>query len=289
MGGMGGAAMDDCVSGFTAEADQDVGPTDTLNAQGDAPLPNKVVSWIAVHNWRQEHYDWHNVRLFDQSCKGVDWSTVADRDVPQCASTQQLVQRGLSRAPIQQGAPGDGYAFMVMHRHMIRGIRQAYPTQQALFAGFTHVPTTKDDPENPIPGRDIVWKQNQLTAIDKLEHLDQHLDEFPTEDDLGLYIETSFRWTTSNPSQQFSDPTSGLHTSLHSQWSVQQSPVLLGNNDTAINNRVFWKLHGWIDDVWQKYRDLEGLPEDEATYTEALKTQCEEMMALGEAAQKGGT
>lgn len=256
-------------------------PDDPDDDGRDVILPAAVVAWIEEQGWKQQHDDWHNVRRWDQGCRtsdarveGPDGVAGTDDD---CASAQRLLDRGLYRAPIQEGAPGDGVAFLAMHRHMIDGIRKAFPGHPELFAGFDHVPRGQDDPENPMPWRDVRWSAAQLAAIDKLEHIEDHVDEFATEDELGLYIEVPFRWTPENPSGFVADGSSGLHFMLHAQWSVAGSPVNLGIGENLILNRVFWDLHGWIDTVWERYRVARGLTRDDREYQEALVGQCEEM------------
>lgn len=267
-------------------ADQDVGPKDLVDEVGEPILPPKIIDWMSMHKWQRQHFAWHTVRLIDRFCPGVDWSKVTDRNVALCKRTEMIFDRGLWREPLQSGAPGDGYIFFAMHRHMLRTLRQAFPEHLDLFEGFKHIPLTKDDPENPMPGRDIVWSEPMLEAIDKLEHLEDHLDEFPTEDDLGRYIESSAVWTEANPAQP-KDPTGGLHFALHIQFSVIGSPLFSISSGRNIESRSFWKLHGWIDNVWQKYRDLKEIPEDDRPYVEALLGQCEEMHALGKAIEEG--
>jgi hypothetical protein len=265
--------------------DQDIGPIEVFNAEGDAEVPPKVAAFLGALGWAEEHDDWHNIRRFDQICRDVDWKDVRDRDAPQCPRAQKLVDRGLWRAPIQEGAPGDGYAFLVMHRHMLQAMREAYPEHPELFSGFSHVPLKKDDPENPMPDREIVWSAAQLSAIDKLSHIEDHLTEFPTEDDLALYMEVPFRWTPEDPQSFQKDESRGIHTALHSQWSIPGSPIFLGNTKNDVNNRIFWKLHGWLDDIWQRYRVAKGISDEDPAYMDALMRHCEEMHALGMAVE----
>ena len=46
---------------------------------------------------------------------------------------------------------------------------------------------------------------------------------------------------------------------LHAQWAITGSPSTLGSQAVNIENYVFWKLHGWIDDVWERYRTAQGM------------------------------
>lgn len=251
-------------------------PGDSSGDVRDTLMPAPVIDWLYEQGWQQQHDDWHNIRRWDQNCRR------SNAPAEGCTYAQALLQRGLWRAPMQEGAPGDGYGFMAMHRHMLQGIRQAFPTHPELFSGFSHAPRSGEDPANPQPWRAVRWTTAQLAAIDKLEHIEQHLDEFPTEDALGLYIEVPFRWTPEDPSRTSADPSNGIHFSLHAQWSVAGSSAPLGNGQGVINNYVFWKLHGWIDDIWERYRRAKGVPADDPKYVAELQAQCAEMHALDE-------
>jgi hypothetical protein len=170
-----------------------------------------------------------------------------------------------------------------MHRRMIVELRQAFPSHAALFDGFAHVPQTQDDPENLTPTRPLTWTPVQLAVLDKLDHIEQHVDEFATEDELGFFIQAIYRWTPDNPTQPIGDDgTIGtIHGALHSQWTVPGSPVQLGPGVARqIENASFWKLHGWIDTVWQRYRTAKGLRDDDPEYVKLLVGQCKEMHRL---------
>jgi hypothetical protein len=186
----------------------------------------------------------------------------------------------LKRAPVQQGAPGDGLAFMVMHRHMIRTLKATFPKHATLFDGFKKVPRTTADPENPNPARAISWSSDNITGFDNLEDIEKHLDMFPTEDDLGNYIENTYRWSAQSPTNPVTMAGDGLHGALHSQWSVNGSPANLIQQSVDVKNYTFWKLHGWIDNVWERYRVAKGLKETDADYQKVLLEQCMEMHEL---------
>lgn len=256
----------------------------------DVRMPPGVIEWITERGWPKAHDDWHRVRRWDQGC-GRSNATVEGPDgvmdtEDDCASARALRDEGLWRAELQENAPGDGYAFLLMHRHMLEGIRQAFPDHPELFAGWSEVPRSKDHPENPMSWRDVRWSQSQLEALEKLENIEDHLDEFATEDELALYMQAPFLWTETNPAEFQDDPTAGIHFMLHAQWSVIGSPIILGSGRSLVENRVFWQLHAWLDDVWERYRIAKGLEVDEA-YLAELEAQCWEMHMLGEAHDEG--
>jgi hypothetical protein len=64
---------------------------------------------------------------------------------------------------------------------------------------------------------------------------------------------------------------------------VNDWPYSLGKQTVNIDNSMFWKLHGWIDRIWERYRVAKGLPPDEPKLQQALTAQCREMDTLGRA------
>jgi len=243
-----------------------------VGAQQDRLMPQIVLDWMDEHQFAEAHDGWHLVRKWDQSCRKSNATT--------CTAADRLVKQGLERAPIQQGAPGDGIAFMMMHRHMIAMLKVAFPTHTSLFDGFVKVPKSKSDAANPQPWRDISWTSNNLRGFDTLENIEMHLSQFATEDDLGQYIENTYRWTAQTPMSPVNAPGSGLHGALHSQWSVNGSPANLIQQAVDVKNHAFWKLHGWIDNVWERYRKAKGLKDDDPAYQKLLFDQCMEMYML---------
>jgi hypothetical protein len=246
----------------------------TVGIDQDLLVPQLVLDWMAENQFAEAHDAWHLVRKWDQSCRK------SNATASSCAAAQRLVSQGLSRAAIQQAAPGDGLAFMMMHRHMIHMLKTTFPKHTKLFAGFGKVPKSQNDPENPTPWRAVSWTSNNTKGFDTLENIEQHLDQFATEDDLGQYIENTYRWTESNPMTAMNLPGSGLHGALHSQWAVNGSPANLIQQAVDVRNFTFWKLHGWIDDVWERYRKAKGLTDDDPQYQQLMLEQCMEMFTL---------
>ena len=240
----------------------------------DLLVPELVEKWMDENEFAEAHDGWHLVRKWDQGCRRSNAAAEG------CAAAQRLLAQGLKRAPIQQGAPGDGLAFMVMHRHMIQVLKATFPKHTSLFDGFKKVPRSKADPENPAPWRNVSWSSDNLKGFDILENIEQNLAMFASEDDLGNYIQNTYRWTPQQPTSPVNLAGDGLHGALHAQWSVNSSPANLINQAVDVKNHTFWKLHGWIDDVWQRYRVAKGMREDDPAYQKALLEQCLEMHTL---------
>jgi hypothetical protein len=240
----------------------------------DLLVPQLVLDWMAENEFESAHDGWHLVRKWDQSCLQSNASATS------CRAAQRLQMQGLERAPIQQGGPGDGLAFMAMHRHMIHMLKETFPKHTKLFDGFNKVPRTMEDKENPSPGHRISWTADNIKGFDILENIEKNLEMFPTEDDLGNYIENTYRWTAQTPMEPTNQPGSGLHGALHSQWAVSGSPGNLIEQAVDVRNYSFWKLHGWIDNVWERYRVAKSLKADDPAYQKVMHEQCMEMYYL---------
>jgi hypothetical protein len=72
-----------------------------------------------------------------------------------------------------------------------------------------------------------------------------------------------------------------IHGAMHFKWVVASSPNSLGSQPVNIGNYMFWKLHGWIDEIWERYRTAKGLTDTEPKLVSALLQQCREMHELG--------
>lgn len=270
-----------CNPAFGRASSSDLGPTDVFTVDGDTPMPVGFIEWLDEAGWPIEHADWHRVRRFDAACgSGVDWTTVDDRDVPQCPAAQRLVDLGLYRADAQENAPGDGLPFMMFHRIMIRSAQTAFPEHADLFGGFAHIPRDDRDPENPMPGRPIRWSDGQLEALEILENIEDHVDRWEDEDAFARWMQANFVWTDTNPQRFVDDPTAGIHFALHAQWNIPGSPYALAGEIETIYNRAFWSLHGWMDTVWEHYRVARGQRESDPEFQAVWEDQCEEWADL---------
>jgi len=79
-----------------------------------------------------------------------------------------------------------------------------------------------------------------------------------------------------------------IHAALHFKWVVNESPNNLGKQSVNLGNFMFWKLHGWIDGIWERYRVAKGLAPDEQKLKDALVDQCHEMHTLGDVIEADG-
>ncbi len=280
MGTMHDGAMsgrDDCAQGHAADPrDEHMPhqPDEWLANNGDIDLvvPKAVLDWMGERVWEKSHDAWHNIRRCETGWY-ADGSPFAD-------SPGRFICVHTELIPVHQECTDaeDGYEFLVMHRHMIQSLRQAFPKHPGLFEGFPHFPYQASDVPPQWQGRfDTGWSDEILAVADVLEHVESNLDRFPSEGDLGKYI-------------QCGNGTNGIgsiHGALHFKWVVADSPHSLGNQEVNIDNHMFWKLHGWIDQVWERYRVAKALPADEPKLQQALAEQCHEMHRLGKLFEPG--
>jgi hypothetical protein len=115
------------------------------------------------------------------------------------------------------------------------------------------------------------WSDAIRQTATTLEDIEKKLSMFPTEGDLGRFIQCG----------SMGSGASSIHGALHFKWVVNDSPYSLGKQTVNIDNHMFWKLHGWIDSIWERYRVAKGLSADEPKLQQALRDQCNEMHALG--------
>jgi|SRR5580658_7958563 hypothetical protein len=223
-------------------------------------IPKEVSDWMDLRGWGPHHKLWHWERWYD----------VQPRVRP-------YVNRHGARAGRQEGDTGNGLDFLAMHRTMIRVLRQYFPRYDGIWHGWRDVPTDPDDPADPtdvMPSNGSVrdFSPGMLNSLDRLKH---HLSDFDNDDELGLFIETQIR------SGHFSsDPSIGIHNYLHDRFALNKQKtcdpdigISMLNFFGNIKNQRFWRLHGWIDRVWTRFRDLKGLKEDDPAYQRALRDQ----------------
>lgn len=261
-------AHDDCVNGQLADA-TDATTTTTpdqwkaTNGDIDLVLPKNVLAWMKGRVWEQSHDAWHNVRR----CRSGFVIPGAGGTTALCTTNPELIAEHAECSDAE-----DGYQFLVMHRHMMQSLRQAFPKNAALFSGFPTFPYQAKDVPAEWQGRwGTGWASNILTTAMTLENIESNIGMFPTEGDLGKYIQCG----------GMANGASSIHGALHFKWVVNESPFSLGKQTVNIDNFMFWKLHGWIDQIWERYRVAKGLTPTEPKLAQALTAQCREMHELG--------
>jgi len=209
------------------------------NDEADA-MPNEIRAYLAEHGWSHMHLDFHVARMWDML--GEDTQAWA-------------MEQGIERWKLQEGEPTTGVEFLAMHRLMITELREKFPEHAELFAGWEKPPTGLDEPS--LPAGTGTFRSEMVTAIDRLH---DRLGEFASDDDFALFLQTNRRPTSTGRSP---DRSAGLHNYLHNRWQDPQSPINVGDPSLNLGNKVFWKIHGWVDARWTAYRAAKGL--DDAT------------------------
>jgi len=260
----GGAhTRDHCVDGYDPDPSDDQitssGPADFVkNNQTDTTVQPQVLSWMQTHVWEEAHFQWHNIRR----CKSGTVDRTRDGGLDPCKHTD------LVPANQEFSGPGDGLEFFAMHRHMIQSLRQLFPKHAAMFDGWDHFPTSKTDLPTEWQNDFTAWPSNIATNGVKADDPGSHMSEtgFESEGAFGQWIQGM---------------SSGLHGALHFKWvRNNNSEHGLGNQFTNIDNYMFWKMHGWIDKVWDKYRAVKGKKPTDQDIKDAVLQQCRGMDQL---------
>jgi hypothetical protein len=249
-------------------------PTDAALADGyaeyesggqvDTTVQPEVIAWMEENKWQSAHYQWHAVRR----CGGGGLGGGLLGDMAGSEENVGIDICSLAEVPADQECEngGDGYQFMVMHRHMITSLKSLWPNHTEQFEGWDTFPTSMDVIPEAWQDVPLDWSDSILANADKADNIADHLDEFATEGDFA-------QWMQCTGSQ--------LHGELHFQWvRMSNQDHGLGNQFRNIDNYMFWKMHGWMDKVWEKYRVAKGMGPDDQKLQDDMLAQCREMDAL---------
>jgi hypothetical protein len=254
---------DHCVEGYEpdpSDATMMDGPAEfTKSGQIDLTVQPGVLKYMQDRVWEQAHFQWHNIRR----CSAGGMGATADPQgggVNPCLTHKELIPAN------QEGkGPGDGLEFFAMHRHMIQSLKQLFPKHTEQFEGWEHFPTKAEDVPQQWRADWTAWMQNISQAAAKADDPAKSMSDWPTEGDFGQWIQT----------------TSQLHGALHFKWvRTNNSEHGLGNQFTNIDNYMFWKMHGWIDKVWDRYRAAQGKTPNDPDIKAAVLAQCRQMDQL---------
>lgn len=233
----------------------------------DVKMPDKMIAWMQGVQWGSHHDEWHYTRRFDY------WPHLAanhpDPALRQVfsAMVQYATAQGWQRAALQEGEPGSGLDFLMMHRAMFHLLLHEFPDALHLLRGWPTPPQDPTDVDDPVASGEA-FDSGKAGGIAAVEAAASH---FASEDAFGLFLETNIRPTAADPTHRDPDPRLGVHNYLHNRWTDSTSPVNLGDPKVNIFNRRFWKLHGWIDHQWWRFRAAKGLADDDPVYLAALE------------------
>lgn len=213
-----------------------------LGADDPNAMPREIIAHLAEHHHNHMHLDFHVARMWDRlGAETQAWAT----------------DQGISRWKLQEGMRTTGLEFLAMHRVMLEELRAEFPEHAELFAGWDRPPTDPDDADNPVPAKDA-FDPDMLDAIDRVE-----AGQFASDDDFALFLQTKARPTKRSPNRRSPDPSAGIHNYLHNRFADDTSEITVGDPSVNLNNRIFWRIHGWVDAKWTAYRQAKGL--DDAT------------------------
>ena len=269
-----GALVLGAVVAFTmgcAGTDDGSDSSNVKSSRDPLALPQSIIDFQNARGWGDHHLEWHTERQWDRL-------NPSDRDWAK--------KHGWKRAGLQEGQKGNGLEFLAMHRAMLRMLTDEFPKNRKYFTGWTTPPTNPRDKTSPLPhGQDTEFDANMAEAIEKLAN---HIDDFKTDDELGLFIETKARPTMSDPRHRSDDPSAGIHNYLHNRFMDPDSSIDIGDPHVNLQNKMFWRLHGWIDARWTAFREAKGLTEDQADYASAIEAATAELeMKMSGGATKG--
>jgi len=264
--GTAGAAhtRDHCLEGYDADPTDATmksdGPVEfSKSSQIDLTVQPEVLAWFKARVWEQAHFQWHNIR---RCTSGQATADPQGGGVNPCKTNPELIPTNQ-----ENKGPGDGLEFLAMHRHMIQSLKQLWPTHTEQFEGWEHFPTKASDVPKQWQNDWTNWMANVATNGAKADDPASHMSEtgFESEGAFGQWIQS----------------TSGLHGALHFKWvRTNNSEHGLGNQFTNIDNYMFWKMHGWIDKVWDRYRAAKGKKPTDQDIKDAVLAQCRQMDQL---------
>ncbi len=248
-------------------------------ASTDRALPRAALSYMRAHGWGCMHRKWHDVRQLDflVGLENVYISTYHPDWV---------------RVDPQEGAEGNGLDFFAMHRVMLSALRAELPSwatadTYADLRGFAfdQLPTAPDDATWPVPvgnPRAFAPRAAQTLANLRAASFSSENHAVDTDDRFGRYLETRHRPIPGTPWNLSTDLTTGFHNYMHGRFNEPNSPVRMGNFARNIEGRVFWRLHGWLDEAWTRFRKAvhPGVRDaDDPTYMGAMNRACVMMHA----------
>jgi hypothetical protein len=229
-------------------------------------IPKEVSDWMNRKAWGIHHNLWHFERRWELD-PGMN---------------QYVLDHGGQRADRQEGMRGNGLDFLAMHRNMILALRCYFPRYDGLWRGWNVVPLNPDTPPDPtdeMPRGNSMARPFDPDRLKALDRLARCLGDFADDDEFGLYVETRNRPVPGHPKHTSSDRSTGIHNYLHARFSVAvngcdpDQSVSMANFIGNIKNQRFWRLHGWIDNQWSRFRKLKGLGDDDPRYQAELREQ----------------
>lgn len=241
-------------------------------------LPKPIITMMAQRDHRMHHYLWHEVRngwlFFDESTRNairaLGWEPPRPARRPSATG---------SATPILDNDSGED--FLYMHRQMIALVNQRlhdigdpnYPKVQ----GWPSVPSPQDV-DYPVPpawdtgdaGLNAYLEESKSAQFlqqtmqpweqqlrDSTWLKGRSLGEMGARLEFTIHNRMHMRWCA-NPGQMRPDVDPGHPDDIDTRW---DNPTYdwLGDTYSSHVNPVFWKLHGWVDDRIEDWKQANGI------------------------------
>jgi hypothetical protein len=233
-----------------------------------APLPQAVKMMLASRDHRLKHYIWHGVRnlwlQMDADQRQAILTLYPGWEPPRPALDA-------NQAPMRDNNSGED--FLYMHRQMIamvnENLAQIADPNYPQVVGWPSLPLP-GDPDFPVPdypGLDAdqktdayfhdpmqVWEA-QYTSQNYLQSVT--LGQLGSDIEMTIHNDMHVRWAAPTP---LGRRPGDLFNAVDPRWDDVAYDDLLDTYSSHVND-VFWKLHGWVDDrieQWKQVNNVQG-------------------------------
>lgn len=225
----------------------------------EATLQPKIIQWLKEKHWQTGYFLWQTSRRCRSGfglSTGFPSTACSINDIPMPAEDEC------------RGAV-DGYEFLVMHRYLLQTLRSVWPNLEEQFAGWLQFPPVEAYPAFLQP-RLYAWSDAVLRAAEAADTIrasnrDQVLARWKSEGEFG-------QWLQCGASDGLG--VNGLYGALITNG-ITVSEQGIANKVSPLDLYLFWKAHGWIDQVWDQYRNAVGKTPDDPQLQAALIRQCQ--------------
>lgn len=271
----GHCAPDPCITGFPPPEKAASVSAAYEEALAEALIQPQVRRWLTEHHWQAGYELWQASRL----CRGRFGPSAND-----WICEQPPVP--LPEEDLCQGEQ-DGYAFLAMHRYLLQSVRALWPQLDAPFSGWAQFPAVADYPVFLRP-RFQAWPNGLLAQVPSLGSSARKAGHgMPVEEDADSASRREqllARWKSEGELGQWLQcggtrgglAVNGLYGALITN-AVSVGNALSAHQRSEVSLMdlyLFWKTHGWIDKVWEDYRQALGKTPDDPRLQAALIQQC---------------
>ncbi len=231
-------------------------------------VPKKVHEYLEKYQWGDYHIVFHMSRK---------WFLLGDQ------GRGWLKRVSEQASELQEGDPGNGTEFLVMHRAMIQHLGNRWGTEAVANdpdgrTTFNEVLEGYRTDDEMIAGLEAVGGD-----VDKFRSGLAKINDFASfasEDEFGNFLQTTLRLTgevdPNDSAIRFYSrdmtPGAGFHNWLHGQFMDSSSPIDVGNPQTNLSNIMFWRIHGWIEAKWKQFERAHiRTPQEMYTYEELME------------------